>query len=71
MKNKEKENINLRQQNENLLKNSSTKKEFIGLDDLKDFYDVVIEIDSINTLIKTGWKINYNEKRKESFIRKL
>ena len=67
MKNKEKENINLRQQNENLLKNSSTKKEFIGLDDLKDFYDVVIEIDSINTLIKTGWRINYNEKRKEFY----
>ena len=67
MKNKEKENQNLKQQNVNLLSSSSTKKEFIGLDDLRDFYDVIIEIDSINTLTKTGWKINYNEKRKDMY----
>ena len=67
MKNKEKENQNLKQQNVNLLSSSSTKKEFIGLDDLRDFYDVIIEIGSINTLTKTGWKINYNEKRKDMY----
>ena len=27
----------------------------------------MIEIDSINTLTKSGWKINYNEKRKEIY----
>ena len=61
------ENINLRQQNENLLNNTATKKELLGLEDLRDFYDVIIEIDSINTLNKTGWKINYNEKRKDIY----
>ena len=27
--------------------------------------DVILEIESINKLIKSGWKINYNENRKE------
>ena len=67
MQKKEKENIDLRKKNENLLNTNSTRKEFIGLDDLKDFYDVVIEIDSINTLTKSGWKIDYNEKRKDIY----
>ena len=67
MKEKEKENIDLRKKNENLLNTNSTRKEFIGLEDLKDFYDVVIEIDSINTLTKTGWKIDFNEKRKDVY----
>lgn len=67
IKKKEKENFDLRKENENLLNTNSTRKEFIGLEDLKDFYDVVIEIDSINTLTKTGWKIDFNEKRKDVY----
>ena len=67
MQKKEKENIDLRKKNENLLNTNSTRKEFIGLEDLKDFYDVVIEIDSINTLTKTGWKLDFNEKRKDIY----
>ena len=32
-----------------------------------NFYDAVIEIDSINKLSTSGWKINYNEDRKEIY----
>jgi hypothetical protein len=64
---KTKENVDLRKENENLLNTNYTRKEFIGLEDLKDFYDVVIQIDSINTLTKTGWKIDFNEKRKDVY----
>ena len=35
----------------------------------KEFYDVIIEIDSISKLYNIGWKINYNEKRKEIYER--
>lgn len=35
--------------------------------DLKKFYDIIIEIDSINKLTKSGWKIYYNERRKANY----
>jgi len=72
MQEKEKENIALKRKNENLLNSNATRKEFIGLEDLKDFYDVIIEIDSINTLTKTGWKLDFNEQRKDMiYMKKL
>ena len=33
----------------------------------EDFYDVIIDIDSIISLKKTGWKIKYNKERKEIY----
>ena len=33
----------------------------------EDFYDVIIDIDSIVSLKKTGWKIKYNKERKEIY----
>ena len=62
-----KENEYLIKQNENLIKTNSTKKEFLEEEKAKNFYDVVIELDSINKLFKTGWKISYNEKRKDIY----
>ena len=61
-----KENTNLKRKNENILANTSTKEKFRVKDPI-EFYDVIIEIDSINKLNKTGWKIHYNEKRKEIY----
>ena len=66
MKNLEKDYKKLETMNKNLLFNTSTREEFLN-NDLKQFYDVVIEIDSINKLTKSGWKINYNENRKEIY----
>ena len=66
LKQSEEEKIKLEKEKEKLLSNTSIDILFKDKD-LKDFYDVVIEIDSINTLTKTGWKINYNEKRKEIY----
>ena len=48
--------------------NISTKKEYLEKG-LQNFYDVVIEIESINKLKKSGWKINYNDARKEVYNR--
>ena len=62
----EEEKKHLKEKNEILLRNISTDKKYLE-EDLKKFYDVVIEIDSINTLTKTGWKINYNEQREETY----
>ena len=62
----EEKNKTLEKINENLLMNSSTNEKWLK-NDLNKFYDVVIEIDSINTLTKTGWKINYNENREEIY----
>ena len=66
LKQKEDENQELKKQNDSLLIGETTKKEFLNFQPL-NFYDVIIEIDSINKLVKSGWKINYNEKRKESY----
>ena len=68
LENKIKENEDIIKKNEDMIKNISTRKEFMG-DAAKDFYDVIIEIDSISKLYNSGWKINYNEKRKEIYER--
>ena len=60
---KEKNEI-LTKENENLIRSNYAKKEFINEEEAKNFYDVVLELDSINKLFKSGWKISYNEKRK-------
>ena len=51
---------------ENVIKNSSTKDDFLTKSG-EQFYDVVIDIDSINALKYKGWGINYNEERKEIY----
>ena len=66
LKNKENENEMLKKTNEDLINNISTKKEYLEKE-LQNFYDVVIEIDSINKLKKSGWKINYNDTRKDVY----
>ena len=58
-------NENRKNENESLI-NNRARLEFLG-DKANNYYDVVIEIDSINKLIKFGWKINYNEERKEIY----
>ena len=75
----QKENEDLKKQNlelkeiekkvdklENVIKNSSTKDDFLTKSG-EQFYDVVIDIDSINALKYKGWEINYNEERKEIY----
>ena len=61
-----KKNKELINENESLINNSRARLEFMDEKALK-FYDVIIEIDSINKLTKSGWKINYNEERKEIY----
>jgi ribosome biogenesis GTPase A len=51
---------------ENVIKESSTKDDFLTKSG-EQFYDVVIDIDSINALKYKGWEINYNEERKEIY----
>ena len=48
------------------LNESQTKDDFL-IKKAEDYYDVVIDIDSINSLRKEGWKIIYNEKRKSDY----
>ena len=75
----QKENEDLKKQNlelkeiekkvdklENVIKNSSTKDDFLTKSG-EQFYDVVIDIDSINALKYKGWEIKYNEERKEIY----
>ena len=66
LKKKENENEMLKKNNEDLLKNTTTKKEFLK-EGIYNFYDVILEIESINKLKKSGWKINYNENRKDVY----
>ena len=54
-------------QNEDLIKNNCSSEEFRNEEQAKNFYDVVLELDSINKLFKSGWKISYNEKRKNIY----
>ena len=51
---------------ENVIKESSTKDEFLTKPG-EQFYDVIIDIDSINALKYKGWEIKYNEERKEIY----
>ena len=58
----EKENIKLK----NTINEGQTKEEF--LDKLaEEYYDAIIEIDSINSLRNEGWEIKYNKERKETY----
>ena len=59
-----KRNEFLIKQNDNLIRSNCARKEFINEEEAKNFYDVILELDSINKLFKSGWKIIYNEKRK-------
>lgn len=49
-----------------IMNNISTKQQYLE-EKAINFYDVVIEIDSINKLYRSGWRINYNENRKEIY----
>ena len=75
----QKENEDLKQKNieltktakkvdklENVIKDSSTKDDFL-IKSGEQFYDVVIDIDSINALKSKGWEIKYNEERRETY----
>ena len=50
---------------DNLLKLSETKNDFL-VKQAEDYYDVVIDICSINALRNEGWEIKYNKERKMS-----
>ena len=56
----------LENENKNLINNNRPRLEFFD-GKANNFYDAVIEIDSINKLSTSGWKINYNEDRKEIY----
>ena len=51
---------------ENVIKESSIKDDFLTKSG-EEFYDVVIDIDSINALKSKGWEIKYNEERRETY----
>ena len=51
--------------NKILIDNDRVRLDF--LNEAHNFYDAVIEIDSINKLSTTGWKIIYNQGRKEIY----
>ncbi len=44
----------------------STKEEFLEKSE-EQFYDVIIDINSINALLSKGWNIKYNQERKEIY----
>jgi hypothetical protein len=49
-----------------ILSESEIKDEFLQKK-AEEYYDVVIDIDSINSLKKNGWQIIYNKERKEQY----
>jgi len=49
-----------------LLSESEIKDDFLQKK-AEEYYDVVIDIDSINSLKKNGWEIIYNKERKEQY----
>ena len=51
---------------DNLLKLSETKNDFL-VKQAEDYYDVVIDICSINALRNEGWEIKYNKERKDVY----
>ena len=65
----EKENDKLKLKIENLekaLQRGETKEEYI-VKQAEEYYDVVIEINSINSLKNEGWSIKYNKQRKDIY----
>ena len=63
------ENIKLREDLNYLnyvLRTNATKEEYLK-NPAEEYYDVVIDINSINSLKNEGWEIKYNKKRKEVY----
>ena len=51
-----------------LLKQSETKQEFL-IKPAEEYYDVIIDICSINALRNEGWEIKYNKERKDVYAK--
>lgn len=49
-----------------IIKTTKTKEEYLTKSS-EEYYDVVININSINSLKNEGWEIKYNKKRKEIY----
>jgi hypothetical protein len=58
--------VNQKENIDNIIKESQTKSEFL-VKSAEEYYDVVIDINSINSLKKEGWEIKYNKQRKEIY----
>jgi len=54
------------QQLKNTIQIGETKEEYL-IKQAEEFYDVVIDINSINSLRNEGWMIKYNKERKEIY----
>ena len=64
-----KENELLKKENDSLrrvINQGETKEEYL-IKPAEEFYDVIIDIKSINSLRNEGWKILHNEQRKEAY----
>ena len=65
----EKENISIKDEKDKLtsiIKQTETKSDFLQIP-AEEYYDVVIDICSINSLKNEGWPIKYNKERKEIY----
>lgn len=63
------ENKDLKEKCENfktVIENEETKEEYL-VEPAEKYYDVVIDINSINSLKNEGWSIKYNKERKEIY----
>ena len=63
------ENIKLKEEQNkinDLIKTTKTKEDYLK-NSSEEYYDVVIDINSINSLKNEGWEIKYNKKRKEIY----
>ena len=58
--------VKSKEQLEKLLNENEIKDDFL-IKKVEDYYDVVIDIDSINSLKKNGWEIIYNKERKSEY----
>ena len=63
---KDKNSENRVNQLQNIIDLNRTRDDYL-IKKAEDFYDVIIDIDSINSLKKAGWQIKYNEERKEIY----
>ena len=63
------ENKELKEINEKFskaIKTGETKEEYL-VKPAEEYYDVVVDIDSINSLKNDGWQIKYNKERKDIY----
>ena len=51
---------------QNIIDSTKTKDDYLKKK-AEDFYDVIIDIDSISSLEKRGWEVKYNQERKEIY----